>query len=158
MQFRRAEARDVDAIIEIIQGRIDWMDETGLEQWNKTDYMTCYPRDYFLRNIRYFIVCEDEAGRMLAAMAAYEQDARWPEQIPAYYIHHLATAPQAKGAGRAMIAYAEDLARQNALLAVRLDSAIDNKKLSAYYEALGYPAVGECVDGAYVGLLREKRV
>lgn len=158
MQFRRAEARDVDTIIEIIQGRIDWMDAVGLEQWNKTDYMTCYPRDYFLRNIGYFIVGEDETGRMLAAMAAYEQDPRWPEQIPAYYIHHLATAPQAKGAGRAMIAYAEDLARENGLLAVRLDSAIDNRKLSAYYEALGYPAVGECLDGAYVGLLREKRV
>ena len=31
-----------------------------------------------------------------------------------------------------------------------------NDDLSRYYEALGYPAVGECIDGAYVGIKREK--
>ena len=39
---------------------------------------------------------------------------------------------------------------------LRLDSQKVNDDLSRYYEALGYPAVGECIDGAYVGIKREK--
>lgn len=36
-----ASAADVDAILEIICARMDWMDQKGLFQWNATDYLTC---------------------------------------------------------------------------------------------------------------------
>lgn len=50
-QFRAAEPEDVDDIIGIIQERIDWMDEKNLYQWNRTNYMQRYPREYFLGRI-----------------------------------------------------------------------------------------------------------
>ena len=49
--FRRATAQDVDGIMEIIRDRIEWMDQEGLHQWNKTNYMQRYPREYFLEGI-----------------------------------------------------------------------------------------------------------
>ena len=50
-RFRRAQNADVDQMIEIIRDRIKWMDKQGLHQWNKTDYMQQYPREYFLEGI-----------------------------------------------------------------------------------------------------------
>ena len=50
-RFRRAQNADVDQMIEIIRDRIKWMDKQGLHQWNKTDYMQKYPREYFLEVI-----------------------------------------------------------------------------------------------------------
>ena len=52
--------------------------------------------------------------------------------------------------------FAETYARNAGKEVLRLDSQKVNDDLSRYYEALGYPAVGECIDGAYVGIKREK--
>ena len=45
--IRKATLFDIDSIIKVIQDRIDWMDEVGIEQWNKTSYLEVYPREYF---------------------------------------------------------------------------------------------------------------
>lgn len=51
-RFRRAQNADVDQMMEIIRDRIKWMDKQGLHQWNKTDYMQQYPREYFLEGLK----------------------------------------------------------------------------------------------------------
>ena len=94
---------------------------------------------------------------LTAVMALFSHDPRWAEDgITAYYVHHLATDPQYPGLGRAMLDYAETFARAHGRQALRLDSQLVNGKLSRYYEDLGYQPVGQCVDGEYVGILREK--
>ena len=103
-----AREEDVPAIMALLQQRIDWMDEKGLYQWNKTGYLTCYPPAHFQRLIRedlVFVAWAD--GVLTGVMALLSRDLRWPngDDGKAYYVHH--------------------------------------------------PA-GECVDGAYVGILREK--
>ena len=60
------------------------------------------------------------------------------------------------GLGQEILTFAETYARNAGKEVLRLDSQKVNDDLSRYYEALGYPAVGECVDGAYVGIKREK--
>ena len=117
-----AREEDVPAIMALLQQRIDWMDEKGLYQWNKTGYLTCYPPAHFQRMIR-------EEQTFVA----------WTD-----------------GLGKEMLAYAEDFARERGKPFLRLDSQKVNDTLSRYYEALGYLPAGECVDGAYVGILREK--
>ena len=42
-EMRRAVLGDVPTILALLQKRIDWMDEKGLYQWNKTAYLTVYP-------------------------------------------------------------------------------------------------------------------
>ena len=46
-EMRRAVLGDVPTILALLQKRIDWMDEKGLYQWNKTAYLTVYPAPYF---------------------------------------------------------------------------------------------------------------
>ena len=70
-RFRRAQNADVDQMMEIIRDRIKWMDKQGLHQWNKTDYMQQYPREYFLEGIEkgLFYVALDEQDQVAGLMA-----------------------------------------------------------------------------------------
>ena len=157
--IRPAREEDVPAVMALLQRRIDWMDEKGLYQWNKTGYLTCYPPEHFRRLIREELVFAAWTGDSLTGvMALLARDPRWPNGGDglAYYVHHLATAPDCPGLGREMLAWAEDFARERGKPFLRLDSQKVNDALSRYYEALGYRPAGECVDGAYVGILREK--
>lgn len=86
----------------------------------------------------------------------FDVDPRWDNDKDAYYVHHLATDPAYPGLGREILTFAETYARNAGKEVLRLDSQKVNDDLSRYYEALGYPAVGECIDGAYVGIKREK--
>lgn len=156
-----AREADVPAIMDLLQRRIHWMDEKGLYQWNKTGYLTCYPPAHFLGLIRKeTVLAAREEGRLTGIMALLSRDPRWPngDDGKAYYVHHLATDPACPGLGKAMLSYAESYARRRGKPFLRLDSQKVNTVLSRYYEALGYFPAGECVDGAYVGILREKSV
>ena len=56
INFREATIHDVDAIMALVQLRIDWMNAVGLHQWNETDYFGRYPRSYWEKNIDFFLV------------------------------------------------------------------------------------------------------
>ena len=119
-RFRRAQNADVDQMIEIIRDRIKWMDKQGLHQWNKTDYMQQYPREYFLEGIEkgLFYVALDEQDRVAGLMALLTEDPRWAEDEPkdCYYVHHLAARSDAKGAGRALLEFCRQLSVQEGKL------------------------------------------
>ncbi len=165
MTFRKARLQDVDAIISLVQSRIDWMNDVGLHQWNETDYFGRYPRSYWEKNIDYFLVGEEE-GRVVVAIALYTEDVRWTHDGEytgtatgqAYYLHHLVTNPACKGAGKKMMLYVEQYAIEHQITLLRLDSAVGNLSLEKYYNALGYSACGTCHDKLYHGILREKNL
>lgn len=158
MNITKATPADIPQIMQLLQKRIDWMDDMGLYQWNKTHYLDCYPASYFEEKIRgELVLVAREGADLTAVMALFSHDPRWQDDgVTAYYVHHLATDPQHPGLGRTMLDYAEQYARAGGRQALRLDSQLVNGKLSRYYEALGYRPVGQCVDGEYVGILREK--
>ena len=165
MIFRKARLHDVDAIMALVQSRIDWMNDVGLHQWNETDYFGRYPREYWERNIGSFLIGEVH-GRVVVAIALYSEDVRWTRDGhytgthsgTAYYLHHLVTDPEAKGAGVEMMKYVEQYASAQHIQLLRLDSAVGNKSLETYYTALGYSECGVCHDRLYHGVLREKRI
>ena len=41
---------------------------------------------------------------------------------------------------------------------LRLDSAVGNQTLEEYYTSRGYVEAGQCVDGLYRGILRQKKL
>ena len=152
-----ASAADVDAILEIICARMDWMDQKGLFQWNATDYLTCYPRSYFEEGAeRGDFYLMKQQGQVIAEMALFEKDGRWDDDPAYFYVHHLATLPGCSGAGVEMLRFAEHLGRKRKKRGIRLDSAVDNEALAAYYEALGYFALSTFTEGAYEGMRRVK--
>ena len=156
-EFSAASAADVDVILDMICARMAWMDERGLRQWNATDYFGCYPRAYFEEGAARgdFYLLKEE-GRPVGAVALFEKDGRWDDDPAYFYVHHLTTRPGHAGAGAAMLRFAEDLGRRRGKRGIRLDSAVDNPRLSAYYEDLGYPAVSTFLEGLYEGVRRVK--
>lgn len=153
-EFRKANIEDIDLIIELIQKRIDWMDEVGIKQWNTTNYMECYPRSHFVDILNdLYVVTKDK--EIICAGTLYESDDRWTKKGSAYYIHHLVTDFGYKGLGYFFLDNALVLARKNNKEYLRLDSATTNTKLEKYYTDYGFIPVGTCIDGLYEGILRE---
>lgn len=144
----------------LIHARIAWMDRVGIRQWNVTDYDGVYPPAYYqacFDSAELYALADAHTGEIVCVGALKERDARWPDDAqPALYLHHLAAALSRKGAGRSFLQYAEAHAARLGKRFLRLDSAIDNPALSAYYESQGYLPAGTCIDGLYEGILRQK--
>ncbi len=157
-----AEFDDIPRLYEIIKKRINWMEEKGLRQWNTTYYLNVYPPSYFeehQKNNRLYKMC-NEKGEIAAIMVLLDKDARWPgyEAMDSYFVHNFATEPELKGVGSLMLAEAEKLSIKHGKKFLRLDCPIHNSYLNDFYEARGYIKKGQCVDGAYTGILREKKL
>ena len=160
--FRPAQETEIPAVFDLYVRRVRWMDETGIHQWNETGYLEAYPEDYYREALDEgtLFVLEGDDGALCGAVVLLREDERWdpaPER-PAFYVHNLVTDVRAKGAGAAILRAAEALAEQQGLQAMRLDCAVENQKLNAWYEAQGYLPAGTCTDGSYRGRLREKAI
>ena len=160
--FQLASERDVPHIYALIRTRIAWMDDQGIESWNKTGYLDRFPEAYFLEKCRAgeLYVLRGPDGALHGAVVLLSEDRRWDGLPPAhaYYLHNLVSAPDAHGAGRTILRSVETLAHQNGKDVLRLDCIRGNDAINRFYERAGYLACGECTDGPYHGILREKRL
>ena len=159
--FRQAKPEEIRAVFDLIMGRVAWMDQVGIRQWNTTKYDQRYPLDYYemRRQMEELFVLEDTStGQILSVGALFHEDERWPEPESAFYLHHLASRVDAKGTGSIFLQMAEDYAACMGKQYMRLDSAVGNKTLEAYYTSRGYVEAGRCTDGLYEGILRQKRL
>lgn len=159
--FRQATAPEVRDVFDLIMGRVAWMDTVGIRQWNATKYDERYPLAYYeqRRQMEELFVLEDrETGRICAVGALFHEDARWPDKVNARYLHHLASAVDARGTGTIFLEKAEEYCRAQGIAWLRLDSAVGNRVLEEYYTSRGYKDAGFCVDGLYEGVLREKKL
>lgn len=157
--FMPGEISDLPSVYRLIDERIHWMDDVGIEQWNVTDYWECYPEAYYEKAVRdhhLYVLKRKEDGRVVAVAVLYEEDSRWKKDgATAYYVHHLATELGERGAGKVLLQHSMALAKKNRKDYLRLDCAIDNEKLNDYYDRQNFTYAGTCVDGKYVGNLRE---
>lgn len=161
--FRPLAHEELPAMLGLIHQRIAWMDEVGVRQWNVTDYDGVYPPEYYeacWQRGELFALVETISGDVVCAGCLKTCDDRWPDghTVPALYLHHLAASLAHKGAGCAFLRSAEEHAARNGMTFLRLDSAIGNPALTRWYESQGYLPAGRCVDGAYEGILRQKRL
>lgn len=161
-QFGLADESVLEQIYTLIDRRIRWMDEVGIRQWNVTDYWGVYPKEHYIEQMqqnRLYVLKRLPDLAVVGTAVLYETDGRWPDGqcIPAYYVHHFATALTEKGAGKFLLEQLEELARTEGKDALRLDCPSDNPRLNQYYEEKGYVLMGTCVDGVYCGNRREKR-
>lgn len=159
--FCPASASEVEQVFALYGKRIQWMDESGIEQWNVADYLSIYPCSYYAgQQSAGNLYVLRENGRVAGAAVLLQQDERWSgkEEIPAYYVHNLVTALDAKGAGKRILCETEKLALEQGKDCVRLDCDVTNEALNQYYESLGFEKMGRCEEGGYVGYLREKKL
>ncbi len=160
--FLPAETGDAQQIFSLIRERIKWMDEVGIEQWNKEDYWAFYPEEYYFRAIgekRLYILKDEKTGAVAAAGVLSGSDGQWRQDgTKAVYLHNFVTALNARGAGDVFLRECENLARAEGCVVFRLDCAADNRKLNRYYEQHGYRAAGRMQVGEYTGIKREKQL
>ena len=105
-----------------------------------------------------FVLEKVENGEIVCGAVLKEHDERWEDNPPAIYLRNFATRLDSKGVGILFMEYAEKYAVSCNKEFFRLDSADDNIPLAKYYEDLGFVPVGSCVDGAYSGILRQKKL
>lgn len=155
--FRRAEIDDILSVIKLIENRCLWMKENGINQWDE-EYLKFYNFNYFKERVEkreLFLV--ENFQKIVGTFVLLEEDERWENDMPAYYIHNFATDTKIRGIGSEIIEYCEDLCRENSKKTLRLDCNINNNKLNDYYEKKGFKTVGICDESPeYVGYKREK--
>ncbi len=162
--FRKIKEYEIPTMFELIKSRVKWMDKVGIKQWNVTDYLNVYPLSYYMEHFRNgeVFVLVDSKDEMVCAAVLKSKDERWKgsnfdDDIPSFYVHNLASKIGAAGTGRVFLELAEKYAKSVGKVYMRLDSAVDNDELTAYYDSMGYIPVGFCIDGAYEGILRQKK-
>ncbi|VBB07776.1 acyl-coa n-acyltransferase [Lucifera butyrica] len=92
--FQKAINEDVDEILILIQKRINWMDENNISQWNKTNYLKYYPKNYYEELVskgQLYVVKYGNLNSVIGAFALLEQDKCWNDSSQSYYIHNLVT-------------------------------------------------------------------
>ena len=157
--FRLAKNNEIDTIYSLYEKRIQWMDHTGIQQWNTTNYLAVYPVSYYAerqKSEELYVLCRE--GIIIGAVVLLQSDMRWMKEAhsPAFYVHNLVTEPSIKGAGKIILSEAEKVASSKGMKFIRLDCAVDNEFLNEYYDLMGYKLAGHCEDGHYIGNKREK--
>lgn len=158
-KFERAAKTLAGEVFGLIVRRIQWMEESGIRQWNGTGYTSIYPLEYYEEKAqRGELYVLRDGSRVMCAAVLLEQDSRWRDSSPAYYVHNFVSAIPSGGAGAVFLEEVERLAQNNGKRYVRLDCAVGNAALNRYYEEKGYRMAGFCEEGGYRGILREKGV
>lgn len=157
--FRAATENDLDTVFSLYEKRVNWMNENGIMQWNVTDYLTVYPKQYYqeqLSNGTLYVLSYKYS--IVGAVVLLQSDIRWSDKSDssAVYIHNLVTDTSVKGVGKIILLEAEKIAAQAGKQYIRLDCSVDNSFLNSYYLSLGYEPAGQCRDSGYIGNRFEK--
>lgn len=146
--IRPAKLTDLPDIISITNACAADLCRKGIYQWNEK-----YPsRDAFKADLERgeLWVLEDK-GRLLGCMAlskVMDAEYRAVEWIGATgnnrYVHRLAIHPEFQGRGyaRQLMDYAEDNARSQGAVSIRLDTFSQNLRNQRFYERRGYIRLG----------------
>ncbi|MFD7921847.1 GNAT family N-acetyltransferase [Streptomyces sp. NPDC059740] len=167
LDHRRAVEADLPAVVALYDDAAHWMRAHGITQWVPGGKDLAHFRRVAAAGEVWLALAPGD-GRVVGAWELWWEDLpAWGPQAPvAGYVHRLMVdrehAPA--GAGRAMLARAEQRIAQAGRELSRLDHVTSNPRLAAYYEAAGYRVVGEQAakrDGGgspYGVTLREKRL
>lgn len=142
--IRRGVHEDLTPILEITKNCAVKMDAMGIYQWNEN-----YPnRNAFIDDIKNNELLVFTKGALLVGCIALctkmddvYKNVKWlTKDVKNLYIHRLAVDPQfqKKGIGKKLMDYAEDFAKKNNFISVRLDTFSKNKNNMRFYERRGY--------------------
>ncbi len=162
--FEAASMEDVKEVLNLIRARIHWMDEVGIQQWNRRDYFAAYPPAHYQKAVkegRLYILRDRLSGHIAAAGVYPKGDRYWDDpdgRAGAGYLHNFVSSRAFPGAGGRLLDKLEELARGEGKTRFRIDCNAQNLKLNAYYQSRGYEPAGEVQDDSYRGIRREKKL
>ena len=158
IHIRKATEHDLNSIEQLYDDLNDHLAaHINYPGWRKGSYPLRSDAEEGLVNGTLY-VAETEGKIAGTVMYLHTQDpayqtAHWqlPFDIPVLTLHILAIHPdyQGKGVGRALMDYAETLAKERGALAVRLDTHENNTPACRLYEKCGYSMRGLVDLGLY---------
>ncbi|WP_150452058.1 GNAT family N-acetyltransferase [Arenibacter lacus] len=143
-----AKESDIPEILKLTAACAKALVEVGIYQWNES-----YPsQEKFEKDISrgelYLLKTDQEIIGTIVISTFMDPEyysVSWttPNQHN-YYIHRLAVHPQhqKKGYGKLLMEYAEEYARTNRAVSVRLDTFSKNEGNNTFYKNRGYQKVG----------------
>ena len=150
IQFKKAEEKDIPVIWEILQQAIRRRKEEGSNQWQDG-----YPNPDVVRRdldngVGYVLTLEERVVAYSAILLNDEPEyhriqGKWLTQGDFLVVHRIAVADNQLGKGLAtsILMYAEELALQQSVFSIRIDTNFDNKAMLRIIEKLGYVYCGE---------------
>lgn len=147
--IRRAKITEIPDILAITKACTDLMAEKGIFQWNQH-----YPsKEAFEKDIEraelYVLETDARIVGSIVISTYMDKEYRQIDWLTPHennrYIHRLAVHPnyQGKGFAQQLMDFAENHARQNGCVSVRLDTFSQNQRNQRFYEARGYQKLGD---------------
>ena len=149
LTIRLATPNDIPAVLTLIRRVVPLMNAAGNFQWEDS-----YPNEAVFRQdiARQHLWLAELDGQLagIAALTHNDQDAEyaqanWDVTEPALVTHRVAVDPAAQGRGVAvaLLQKAEELARQQGLRVLRVDTNSENQATQRLFPKLGYRFAGE---------------
>lgn len=148
MLIRRAQPGDVPEVLALVRAVVPLMRAAGNLQWDDAyPNAAVFGRDVELGQLWLAEVDSELAG--VAALTAEQEPeyghVGWDPAEPSIVVHRLAVDPRFRGRGVAvaLLLHAEEVARENGMGVVRLDTNALNPAAQALFLRLGYSFAGE---------------
>ena len=142
--IRKAKLEDIDEIKALTEACAAHMIQQGIYQWNEH-----YPsKNVFIKDVEIGqLYVLEERGRILGIIVLSDIEdeeydgVKWSgDQGKKLYIHRLAVHPdfQGQGKARSLMDFAEDFAKSNNYISIRLDTFSQNPRNNKFYKSRGY--------------------
>lgn len=132
--MRRARVTDGEAVLAVLDEAAAWLTIRGIRGWPPLFQSAWLEPD--LSAGRVWLA---EAGdQVVATFTLGWQDAMWPDDRLAGYLHRFAVRRTVAGLGSSLIAWIAWAVKTQGRDRLRLDCAADNIGLRAYYERAGF--------------------
>ena len=144
IKIELAEINDLNDIMKMIHNCANDLISKNIFQWNEK-----YPsRDIFLSDIekKNLFILKNNSGIIGCIALSHEKDIEYTDvkwltkDDKNLYVHRLAVDPkfQKKGIGKLLMDFAEDYARNNKFISVRLDTFSKNERNNRFYKSRKY--------------------
>ena len=142
--IRSAKISEIPEIMLITKACAEHMINKGIFQWNEHyPHKKVFELD-IMRDELYVLVLKEKIGGTIVVSTTMDKEyapIKWgTPNGNNIYIHRLSVHPELQGRGyaRKLMDFAENHARENGFLSVRLDTFSQNKRNQKFYEARGY--------------------
>ena len=142
--IQAAKISHLDQILDVTQACAKRMADEGIFQWNEAyPNSEVFQKDIERGELYVFMSGNTVIGCIVIStyMDKVYETVKWLTQNSVhYYIHRLAVHPnhQGKGIARSLMDFAENLAVQNNIASIRLDTFSQNLRNQKFYDARGY--------------------
>lgn len=146
--IRLATLKDLDRILEIKGDAVKFMKSQNNDQWDE-NYPAVETFISFIEKDYMYVLTEDNQILGMMGLVPYQDEeyktAKWSVEGKELIIHRLAIAEEAYGKGLAkkMLQYAIDLARQDRVDIIKLDTYSKNKVAQKLFLDVGFEYVGD---------------